>query len=531
MRKNHSRIHLIFIILSATMVSIAIMGYLLWASYQDTLKTAGINTRNMAWMVESRLDATLRRAETVLNELASSRLEQRSTSPKALTIKQLNANMDQRMAQFPELAGLRIFGADGALVASSGFETAASSGPVHAGKRDFFLRMKGEPGLRFDYSDVFEARSIGRPAIVMIRSIRTPEGKFLGIATAVLNLDFYQKILASLEMGPQGSITIRRSDTLKLIVRQPPLLSEINKAVPPDTPVTRRVLGGELEATIDFTPLTDGIRRISSFRRLQNYPFFVLVGIAHDDVMAIWYERLKGISLLSAIILLVLAVLILRLWRTQAREAAALAELAANEHRLSERTLELQRVNEQLAQLCITDGLTGLNNRRRFDEALEAEFQRARRSGLPLSVLMMDIDYFKSFNDTHGHVAGDDCLRRVGRLIGDIGNRVPDMAARYGGEEFAVILPETDATGAQLLAERVREGVEALAIAHGASSVGPYVTVSIGRATIFPAAPALFPASARDIVRLADQALYQAKNYGRNQVCTVPGAEALLAPA
>jgi len=161
-----------------------------------------------------------------------------------------------------------------------------------------------------------------------------------------------------------------------------------------------------------------------------------------------------------------------------------------------------------------TDSLTKLANRRYFDEALSSEFYRAKRSGDPLSLIMIDIDHFKQFNDTYGHLAGDDCLRQVAAAIETIVLRAPDIAARYGGEEFVVILPGTDHQGAATVAEKIRSAVEKLAIPHSAYPAAEYVTISLGVATI-PGAEMSAPES---VVALADKSLYFAKERGRNRV-------------
>jgi len=196
----------------------------------------------------------------------------------------------------------------------------------------------------------------------------------------------------------------------------------------------------------------------------------------------------------------------------------ALEELAKErallEQRVEARTGELQTANEQLAFLSRNDALTQLANRRHFDEVLEGEFLRLRRSPAPLSLILLDVDHFKNFNDTYGHVAGDECLRRVGALISSMVNRSIDLAARYGGEEFAVVLPETNAQGAATLAKRIREGIASLAIPHAASSVADRVTASLGIVTV--ATTVL--TSSLDVVKLADEQLYRAKSNGRNRI-------------
>lgn len=173
--------------------------------------------------------------------------------------------------------------------------------------------------------------------------------------------------------------------------------------------------------------------------------------------------------------------------------------------------LEIEKNTAQLNS--ITDSLTGLANRRYFDDVLRMEFFRMQRNGSPLSLIMLDVDHFKKFNDCYGHLAGDDCLRQIGAVLKRIVSRAPDIVVRYGGEEFMVILPETGLEGARLLAERIRLAVEALEIPHTASETARMITVSLGVATVNP----VEIASPEDVVLLADTALYSAKQGGRNQ--------------
>ncbi|MES3024366.1 MAG: diguanylate cyclase [Pseudomonadota bacterium] len=182
--------------------------------------------------------------------------------------------------------------------------------------------------------------------------------------------------------------------------------------------------------------------------------------------------------------------------------------------RLHESQAALAEANIELRRLAALDGLTGIANRRRFDEAIGAEWQRGRRDGKPLSVLMCDIDSFKAYNDSLGHVAGDQCIRQVAGLLASQLRRPADMVARYGGEEFAIVLPETELEGARLVAESCLAQLRALAIAHPGSKQGTTVTMSIGVASAVPG-----PEGSTDLlIRRADRALYTAKSDGRDRV-------------
>ncbi|WP_051407717.1 diguanylate cyclase [Mesorhizobium sp. LNHC229A00] len=175
---------------------------------------------------------------------------------------------------------------------------------------------------------------------------------------------------------------------------------------------------------------------------------------------------------------------------------------------------ELLALNEKLNLLAHRDGLTELWTRRAFDEALAREFSRARRNAAPLSLVIIDVDWFKRFNDHYGHPAGDECLRAVSRCIQATARRPADAAARYGGEEFALVLPETDARGAFVIAETLRSKVRDLAMAH-AGSEKSIVTVSIGVSTLDADGATMEIA---DLLRRADEALYGAKAAGRDRV-------------
>ena len=187
--------------------------------------------------------------------------------------------------------------------------------------------------------------------------------------------------------------------------------------------------------------------------------------------------------------------------------------------------IELKRSRDLLQRLTTLDPLTGIDNRRRFDAYLSAEWGRAAREGQVLSLAMIDIDHFKPFNDRYGHAHGDRCLTRVAAALQASVLRPADLVARYGGEEFVCVLPDTDLAGAEQLAERMRAGVQALAIAHGTSSATGYVTISVGIAAVTPQTDD----SANSLVEAADQALYEAKRSGRNRVCVQHRLEAASA--
>lgn len=175
---------------------------------------------------------------------------------------------------------------------------------------------------------------------------------------------------------------------------------------------------------------------------------------------------------------------------------------------------KLQEAYNAVEALAVTDGLTGLANRRRFDQGLASEWRRGLRDRKPLSLLMIDADLFKSYNDTYGHPRGDNCLKQIAESALDVVARPGDLVARFGGEEFAVILPNTGSEGAVLVANEICDALRSRRLPHRSNPYG-IMTVSVGCATMVPS----FGLHSVNLVELADAALYQAKRYGRNQVC------------
>jgi len=179
--------------------------------------------------------------------------------------------------------------------------------------------------------------------------------------------------------------------------------------------------------------------------------------------------------------------------------------------------VNLKLKSDLLEAMAHIDGLTNIPNRRRFDDVLDMEWKRAMRTGTPVSLILMDVDFFKRYNDNYGHGMGDVCLQRVAAALAASITRPSDLVARYGGEEFIALLPHTDTEGARLIAERIRSNVEAMEIPHEYSDAASCVTISVGSASLIPKDES----SAQELLKQADQMLYRAKESGRNRVCAI----------
>jgi diguanylate cyclase (GGDEF)-like protein len=321
------------------------------------------------------------------------------------------------------------------------------------------------------------------------RRITGADGRFAGVVVGSLQRDCFDQLFGNIALGPHGTISVMLTDG-SLVARQ----SAIDTPGRPDSPIDmafRRAMGSR-GGLLEAKSRRDGIDRLYAFTQVGNLPLIVSVGYAISDIYAGWWR--KSLPIASCIVLLCGATIAFaaQLWREFRRRHAAEAELAI---------------------IARTDVLTKLDNRRSFDEALDREWRRAIRTDSALSLCLIDIDYFKSYNDHYGHQAGDEVLRLVAETIAGSLDRPGDLGARYGGEEFAVLLPDTPSLGAQAVAEHIRLAIETLCLPHQASPT-EFLTVSVGVDTVQPRVKR----QQADLIRRADLALYRAKELGRNRI-------------
>jgi len=285
-----------------------------------------------------------------------------------------------------------------------------------------------------------------------------------------------------------------------------------------DTKVTRHLLQSILSKDFRVVLAEDGREALTLARECR--PDLMVLDVIMPEVDGYSVCRqLKGDPKLAAMPIIFLTSLTGKAYETQALEAGAIDFITKpiNPDVVYARVrnhVEMKQARDRLKDLSLQDGLTGIANRRAFDQALEHEWRRGLRSRRPVSVIMGDVDCFKRYNDGLGHARGDVCLQRVAQVFAGAVRRPSDTVARYGGEEFVCVLGDTDAEGARVVAEKIRAGIEALAIPHPDSDVAPCVTLSLGIAALVPDHKTGF----LTIVEQADQKLYQAKRSGRNRV-------------
>ncbi|WP_422648610.1 Diguanylate cyclase [Cupriavidus sp. H18C1] len=366
---------------------------------------------------------------------------------------------------------------------------------LNVADRDYFQAQHRDPEAGLYVSRPFQGRL--QPSdkfLALSRRLVSPDGSFAGVVSGSLRLSYFRKLFNGVSLGAGGTVTLVRTDGT-IVMRRPYDDAVIGRDMSKSA-VFPPILRGSHGTFVGTTPI-DGVRRLYSYHRTPEFPLVVVVGRAMTDVLAPWYRRVwafGGIIAAVDLLIIALAAMLARQWRQR------------------------QAIEDHLRHMVGTDGLTGLGSRRALDDATDREWRRAHRERQPLSLLMLDVDHFKQFNDQYGHMAGDDALAAVGSCIQQQIRRPGDYAGRYGGEEFAVLLPGTDAAGAALIAENIRKAVERLHLAHAGSPLGN-LTVSIG--TVTDGADwnggRHFP-DVRAFLRAGDEALYQAKRSGRNRV-------------
>jgi diguanylate cyclase (GGDEF)-like protein len=365
--------------------------------------------------------------------------------------------------------------------------TKSTPDPSDFSGRDFFRvhQMNATAGLFISRPWITDH---GMYLISLSRRISNPDGSFAGAVVGSIGLRYFHDLFRTLRLGPQDSIGLLATDGT-VVMRYPFDIDMIGKNINASILFERfdREPIGHYRAVSKI----DGLDKLFIYQQVGKRPLMVVQGASINEIFAGWWRE---IWLLGAL-LLVLSVLTLALILTL---TTALKRRHAAETRL--------------AIMASTDGLTGLNNRRHFDEVLDAEWRRALRAKSSLALIFIDVDHFKSYNDIFGHQAGDQALGTVANCIAEAAKRGGDLCARYGGEEFAILLPDADINGAVQVAEKIRMRVLALRTEYDAST-NRVPTISLGVAAIVPQTGL----SSADLVKSADLALYDAKRDGRNR--------------
>lgn len=460
------------------MTLIASEGLQLWHVHSNNVAQANIVAANTARSLAEQADATIKTADTIAATLAQ-RVEADGETPEDRS--RFYGLMTSLAAALPAIHEMGITDNRGNAIVKA---LVPDPQGLNYAERAYFRYHATHRGTAAYIGDPVQSKIDHTYNITVSHRIDRPDGSFGGVVVVSVSLEHFQNLFDEIQ-AKSGGIIALVADDQAVIVRSPPLQGHASAAA---SQCWRSLPPQARTGTMTFRSDFDGVIRHGSFHRLDHYPLTVLVAQSVWDVQSGWRSELLSHGIILVCFLVAMLVL-------------------GNQALRASRLLNLQATH---------DPLTGLANRRSFDEAIAQEFRRHTRMRQPFSVVMIDVDKFKAYNDQYGHPAGDACLRAVAHAIESCVRRAGELPARYGGEEFAVILPGYDRHHAFTLAEAMRLAVSDLAIPHAGSLYG-IVTLSLGVATWMNGCHA---DDWSDLLQQADTALYAAKSAGRDRVMT-----------
>lgn len=466
-------------------------------TYTDRLDESQVSTVNIARAAAEHAEKTVDLIDAILYGIVE-RAEGDGLAPDQLP--RLHQLLEGHVNNVPALQGLFIYDAEGNWVVSS-----VGRMPPNAnnGDREYFRYHQTHFARTIHLGKPIRSRSSGVWVLPMSHRLQHADGSFAGVVLATVPIQYFQKYYDGFDLGRNGAMLLALADAT-LITRRPYVEANIGSDISKGPVFLLLREFGDVGTALRVANL-DHVERLYSYRKLHSYPLVVAAALAKDEILSYWWAETWREGLVVLFLLGVLFIIGYRLFRQILIRDGMELELRQMHLALEESVTALDR-------LARTDALTGLSNRRCLGERLETELARACRQKTPLAMIMIDIDFFKRYNDTYGHIAGDACLKLVSGAIDGATRRPGDLAARYGGEEFSVLLPNTDAEGAMAVARRICAAVVALQEAHRTSDFG-IVTISAGVYACVPAQGV----GMGDLFTQADAALYAAKTSGRNQ--------------
>ncbi|MFJ4156143.1 diguanylate cyclase [Pseudomonas sp. NPDC089752] len=481
---------------------VMIEGWRIWRDYRHAFSNAENMVSNLARATAQHAEDAIRQVDAITAALAE-RLE--GDGFDHLDRPRLHALLAQQKAIMPQLHGLFVYGPDGSWLVT---DQAAIPANANNGDRDYFVFHRTHADRAVRIGSVVRSRSTGDLIIPISRRLDNPDGSFAGVLLGTIKVDWFVRYYGDFKIDERGALVLAKRDGT-ILVRRPFVEQVIGRSLA-NSEIFRKHLPYASEGLAEAVAVVDGTPRLYGYRALASYPLVVEAGLSRESIIAPWrHDMIKS----AAVMLLLLVGLGAFGW-------VVLRQL--RERIVIERALH--RAHQTLKSLALTDSLTGLGNRRRLDAVFEAEIRRARRQAYALAVVMLDLDYFKLYNDRYGHPAGDQCLRRFAEVLQQALKRPADLAVRYGGEEFTVLLPNTDVQGAVLVVEEILQSLRRQMLEHAASPLGR-VSASAGIAVGHPAIDSSSPES---LMAAADTALYKAKRQGRDGY-TVAGGMAMSA--
>ena len=462
------------------------------------IRQATVANTNLVQAVSQQMDSIFSEIGNILSNIAYE-LERNDVDAKL--IERLQPVLVNQATITEHIHDLFVYDASGAWLATS---QAAIPASANNSDRDYFVQHRASASLATLVGKPIVSRSSGVWVIPVSKRFNDPNGKFAGVVLATIKVDYINQLFSKFQIGQQGAVGLFLNDG-SILVRRPFFVEDLGKSSVGSSlyALMAQQRSGSGQTTSPF----DGVERLVSYQHMKDHPMVVAVAVSKHEMLQDW----RATTFFQTGWILVLCVFI---GLAGGYVVRSVRERLAVELSLGRTRDELTNANSQLAQLVRRDGLTALANRRSFDEVLPQAFAESRRSRLPLTLVMIDVDYFKSYNDLYGHPEGDCCLQQVAKAIQSAARRPHDFVARYGGEEMVMVLPDTDAQGAEVVAEAARKAVAELQLPHTGNPFG-HVSVSAGAAVHVPGKYML---TALDLLQAADSALYRAKEEGRNRV-------------
>lgn len=460
------------------------------------LQQAGVSTVNLARALAQHADDTIGIADGALASLVE-RLESDEAAVKSE--QKLEKVIRRIVGESPVISGLHVYDEQGGWIASS---IIVRPDGANDSDRPYFTAHRRSTVKHAIVGTPIQSPANGTWVLPVSRRFNHANGDFAGVVMATIDLSYFINRYRDFDIGGEGSIGLVNLNG-KVLARLPFDASLIGMDISETALFRDHVPTARFGSFERASPL-DHILRLYAYSKADRYPMVVVASVSLSETLKAWRKTLYVRMMIVGLI--VAAIAMLGFW-------------------LIVQTRRRQKSENALALLASTDGLTSLANRRTFDERLKVEVRRAARDRTVLSVIMIDVDHFKAFNDFYGHPTGDVCLQLVSRAVAASARRPGDLTARYGGEEFAVLLPGAGADDAFRIAETIRADVLSLQIPHEANASGGVVTVSLGVASIEPVVNAIVEPSL--VVQAADAALYRAKETGRNQTVAASALHAI----
>lgn len=498
---------LVFIgLVCCSLISLAIWGS--WNALQYQVHEKEVAMSNLTQTLSSQVQATIKQVDIVLLWLAAQTEE---GGQARLQAPRLHSVLRAQLGQLEQLKDLFIVDEHGRPLRTS---VAAMPAGINYADRDYFIYHREHTDLSAHIGHAVRSRSSGVWVLTVSRRINHADGRFAGVVMATIALEHFLHLYQSIDVGRNGAISLIAADAT-LLVRWPFVEADVGKSLAKGQ-LFSELLPRAAAGIGTVRSSLDGVERLASYRSIEGYPLVIFVALDRHEALASWRQEALFSAGLTVALLLILSALGYRLIRLMRRQNVVQSELLLAQTQLLDMNLALR-------SQALEDGLTQLANRRWFDLFVQDEMGRAKRDKLAIGLLLIDIDHFKQFNDRHGHLLGDECLKVVGALIKDSSKRPADLAARYGGEEFAVVLPGTDSAGAWVVAEQIRQAIAELQI-HNDQAAAIRITASIGVSVLVPTQDD----TPETLIEAADKALYAAKSAGRNCTrmageCAVPG--------